>query len=115
MPTRKPASSEAPLAAGQQTIEQLQQRYEQLNTKKIQSATLLQSARKQLDALQSEAREKYGTDDLAALQAKLQQMKDENEQKRAAYQVELDRIDADLAQVEQNFRATESNAAKGTA
>jgi SMC interacting uncharacterized protein involved in chromosome segregation len=100
-------------AEGRQTIEELQERYQRLNTKKIESATLLQQAQKQLDNLKREAREKYGTDDLAALEAKLVEMKAENEAKRAAYQAELERIEADLAQVEQNFAATEATSGKG--
>ena len=97
-----------------QTIEQLQQRFEALNTKKIQSDTLLKQARQQLESLQREAREKYGTEDLEQLRAKLQQMKDENERKRADYQAELDRIEGELDQVEQNYQATAGSAKETT-
>jgi chromosome segregation ATPase len=109
MATRRTTDGGAALGNGQQTIDELQRRYEELNTKKIQCETKLDSARQQLDSLKREAREKYGTDDLAALQAKLQQMKDENEASRRKYQEDLDRIDAELAQVEQNFHATEAS------
>ena len=64
---------------GQQSIEQLQQRYAKLNEQKIQAETNLEHAKKQLDQLQKEAREKYGTDDLAELRKKLDEMKAENE------------------------------------
>jgi len=97
--------------AGQQTIEQLQQRYEKLNKQKIQCETKLDSAKADLDKLQREAREKYGTDDLAELQTKLQQMKADNEQKRAQYQADLDRIETDLDRVEKNFQTTEASQA----
>lgn len=97
----------AALPAGQQTIEQLQQRYEQLNKQKIQCETKLETAKADLDKLQREAREKYGTDNLAELQAKLQQMKADNEQKRSQYQADLDRIETDLDLVEKNFQTTE--------
>ena len=115
MATRKAAAESGVLENGQQTIEQLQQRYERLNTQKIQCETKLESARQQLDALQREAREKYGTDDLAELQAKLEQMKKDNEEKRAKYQADLDRIETDLDQVEKNFQATEANVGRSTA
>jgi multidrug resistance efflux pump len=112
MATRN-AALETAAADSQQPIEVLQQRYEQLNKQKIQCETKLDHARDQLATLKREARDKYGTEDLGELQAKLEQMKAENEQKRASYQADLDRIDADLAQVELNFQTTEGNAAKG--
>jgi hypothetical protein len=99
------ASSKSVATNGQQTIEQLQQRYDKLHKQKIQAETKLDSARLQLEALQKEAREKYGTDDLTELRAKLDAMQAENEQKRAAYQADLDRIEGDLAAVEQRFAA----------
>jgi chromosome segregation ATPase len=113
MATRKTSGSE-PAGDGQQTIEKLQQRYEQLNKQKIQCETKLESARVQLDALKREARENYGTDDLTELQARLEQMKADNEEKRASYQSQLDRIESDLSQVEQTFQAVEALGAKGS-
>jgi len=59
--------------------------------------------------LQKHAREKYGTDDLAELQARLKAMQEENEQKRAAYQDTLQRIEGELAEVEQRFATTSSS------
>src|SRR5688572_30274124 len=88
-----------------QSIEQLQQRYSELNTKKIQADTSLKHARDQLAALKKEALEKFGTDDVAELRAKLDAMKADNEEKRRQYQVELDRIETELAEVESRFAA----------
>jgi chromosome segregation ATPase len=102
------------LVEGAQTIEQLQQRYQQLHTRKIQCDTKLDQARKQLEDLKREAREKYDTDDVAELQAKLAAMKADNEEKRGAYQAQLEGIERELSQVEQNYQATEA-AAKGGA
>ena len=65
----------------EQTIEELQQRYQLLNTKKIQSETNLLNATQLLDNLKKEAREKYGTDDLDALREKLG---DEGRERREA-------------------------------
>ena len=63
----------------------------------------LTTATQQLDARKAEAREKYGTDDLEQLRKLLEKMKQENEQKRAAYQQHLEQIDASLAEVEKEF------------
>ena len=62
-----------------------------------------------MDRLKGEAREKYGTDDIEQL-AKLQEMKNDNEKKRGEYQSELERIEGELAQVEQKFQPDESTA-----
>jgi hypothetical protein len=96
-----------------QSIEELQKRYSALNKKQIEADTNLKNAEKQLAALQAEAREKYGTDDLAALRQKLADMKAENETKRRDYQAKLDKIETDLAQVEEKFAAETQTAGKG--
>jgi multidrug resistance efflux pump len=102
------ATSKEVAPSGEQSIEKLQERFQQLNKRKIQAETNLEHARTQLETLQAEAREKYGTDDLAALREKLAQMKAENEAKRASYQEQLDKIEADLASVEHKFAAESS-------
>ena len=99
----KPVSTKADGASGEQTIEQLQTRYQSLNTKRIQAETNLQNAQNQLTALQKEARDKYGTDDVAELQKKLEAMKAENESKRRQYQEDLDRIERELKSVDEKF------------
>jgi SMC interacting uncharacterized protein involved in chromosome segregation len=91
-----------------QTIEELQVRYQALHTRKIQSETHLQNAKHQLETLKQQAREAYGTDDVAELAKKLEAMKTENEQKRQGYQADLDRIEAELSAVEQRFSAAEN-------
>ena len=90
-----------------QSIEALQRRYQTLNTKKIQAETNLEHAQTQLAKLQQRARDDYETDDVAALRTKLAEMTAENERKRSNYQADLDRIEADLAAVEQTFAASE--------
>src|SRR6187402_1642112 len=92
-----------PAPGGEQTIEQLQERYQSLNKKKIQAETNLDHAQKQLTVLQNEAREKYGTDDVSELRKKLAQMTAENEAKRRQYQVDLDRIETELKAVDEKF------------
>jgi hypothetical protein len=95
----------------QQGIEQLQQRYNALHTKKIQAETNLENARQQLERLKSEAREKFGTDDVAQLREKLDAMKAENQRKRENYQAELDRIETELTAVEAKYAPTEEGPA----
>ena len=91
------------LNGADQSIEELQERYNQLHTRKIQAETNLKNAEQSLDKLKAQAREKYGTDDLEALQKKLAEMKEENDQKRKDYQQSLDKIEKDLSAVDQKF------------
>lgn len=93
--------------ASQQTIEQLQKRYQALNTRRIQAETNLENARKQLEGLKKEAREKYGTDDIDQLRQQLESMKAENERKRSEYESQLNQIEANLAAVEEKFSQSE--------
>lgn len=90
-------------AALQQSLGELQNRYTELNRRKIQAETKLENARNQLSELQQEAKSQYGTDDIGELEAKLAEMQAENERKRREYQASLDRIEADLAQVDAAF------------
>lgn len=86
-----------------QSIEQLTERYNSLNTKKIQAETNLKNAEKQLAELKKEARKQYDTDDLDDLKKMLEKMETENEQKRADYQASLDKIEGDLEKVEETY------------
>jgi chromosome segregation ATPase len=86
-----------------QSIEQLQRRYNDLNNKKIRADADLDNAKKELERLKKEARQKYQTDDVAKLEKLLAQMKSDNEEKRKAYQTQLDTIESELAEVEKKF------------
>lgn len=101
-------SGNQPPAAEDQTIEQLQQRYQELNRKKIQAETQRDNANARLDELKAKAKRDYGTDDVVELQAKLGEMIAENARKRAKYQEDLDKIEEGLAAVEAKFAKTES-------
>lgn len=101
------------IAGGEQSIEQLQDRYQKLHKRQIQAETNLDRAKEQLDALKQEARDKYATDDLEQLRAKLEAMKRENEEKRKNYQAELESIEQNLAEVESNFTAAETSSGSG--
>ncbi|TWT58667.1 hypothetical protein KOR42_20490 [Thalassoglobus neptunius] len=84
----------------QQTIEELQSRYQVLHEKKIATQTNLTNAQSELQKLKKEALEKYGTDDLEELRSKLEELTAENERKRRDYQTLLEGIETDLAKVE---------------
>ncbi|MFT5302358.1 MAG: hypothetical protein ACI87E_000622 [Mariniblastus sp.] len=86
-----------------QTIEELQTRYQGLAEQKIKVETQRDSALKQLDELKIQARELFGSDDVGQLREKLKEMKESNELKRREYQQSLDKIDQDLAAVNEKF------------
>lgn len=83
-----------------QDLKTLKKRYEELNKKKIRAETERASSERRLAELQRKARARYGTDDLEALRAKLDEMRAENERRRSAYQAHLDAIEAQLDEVE---------------
>jgi chromosome segregation ATPase len=95
---------------GQQTIEDLQSRYAKLHKAQIEAERDLKNAQDRLDQLKREAREEFGTDDLAELQRKLEQMQKDNEEKRGKYQADLDEIEEKLAAVQKQFDAVEKAA-----
>src|SRR3954447_19899476 len=90
-----------------QSIEELQKRYNELHKKQIEADANLKNAERQLAELRKEATEKYGTDDLEQSREKLAAMKAENEAKRSDYQARLDKIESDLAEVEETFAHAE--------
>lgn len=93
-----------------QGIDELKKRYDGLNAKKIEAKTKLASAQERLDTLKKEALQKYETDDLEELKAKLDTMKSENERKRAEYQASLDKIEQDLSEVENKYNELKPDA-----
>ncbi|SRR5260221_7969654 len=84
-------------------IDALKKKHKTLEIQKAKSEESLRNATETLEALKEEARAKYATDDLEQLRRKLQEMKDQNERKRAEYQDHLAEIETRLAQVEKNF------------
>lgn len=98
MPSENKAQSGSTL-----DIEQLKKKHKELERRKTTAEADLRNATQQLDALKEEARQKYGTDDLDELRARLTEMKQSNERKRADYQKHLEEIEIRLAQVEKAF------------
>ncbi|HEY8746692.1 MAG TPA: hypothetical protein VIM11_01875 [Tepidisphaeraceae bacterium] len=90
-----------------QSIEDLRKRYEELNTTKITAEANHKNAQKQLDDLKAAAKAQWATDDLDELRTKLKEMEDQNERKRSDYQGQLDKIEADLKQVDQEFNESQ--------
>jgi hypothetical protein len=93
----------------QQTIEDLKKRYSVLHEKKITAQADLNNAKKDLANLKKSAREQFGTDDLDELRAKLKQMKEDNERKRSEYQAHLEKIEAELTEVDRKFAEASEN------
>jgi chromosome segregation ATPase len=100
---RRSAAGPAGNAPSDETasIEQLTERYQSLQQKKIRAEANKENAQERLAELKAEAKELYGTDDVAELEKMLARMEKENTERRAAYQKELDAIERDLAAVEQ--------------
>lgn len=86
-----------------ESIEQLRERYDKLNHRKTEAQTLLKQAESELERLRSEAKEKFGTDDLDDLKMKLAELEAENLRRREAYQKQLDSIDAALKEVDKKY------------
>jgi hypothetical protein len=86
-----------------QDIETLKRRHRDLDRKKTTAEANQRSAEESLAKLKAESLAKYGTDDLDALKHKLDEMKQQNLQKRREYQVHLDSIEIKLAEIEKNY------------
>lgn len=102
---RNPAKTET------QILKELENRHKILRDKKIIAESDSKNATRAMEELKAEALKKYGTDDVAKLQTKLTELKDQNVQKLNEYQESLAKIERDLAEVEARFR--ESNPAPG--
>ena len=110
------ARNETVSATGEQSIEELQKRYQQLNTKRIRAGSDLESRQRRFDRLQREARESMEPTTWPNYAAKLSEMTAENEEKRREYQADLNQIESDLAEVERKFDASQDpSAAEGEA
>jgi predicted nucleic acid-binding Zn-ribbon protein len=85
------------------SIDDLKKRYEMLRDRKVTAEANLKTSTDELERVKLEAREQYGTDDLAKLEAKLEEMKQENQRKRTEYQGLLKQVEDKLAAVEKEF------------
>lgn len=90
-------------------IEVLKAKHRKLNEKRIATEANLKTAEARLADLKREALEKWQTDDLETLKQKLEQLKLENEAKRAAYQQHIEQVEARLTEVETDFAKAQSS------
>jgi predicted nucleic acid-binding Zn-ribbon protein len=103
-PTKSnPSNPSAASTVSQLSIEQLQQKYDELNRRKIQAETRHRDASDQLQTLRSQALATWGTDELDELKLKLVKMQEENESRRAKYQADLQSIEAKLQAIDQKY------------
>jgi chromosome segregation ATPase len=89
-------------------IEALKKKHKELDAKRIAAEANLKTAETRLADLKREALEKWATDDLTALKEKLEQMKQDNEAKRADYQQHIEQVEARLNEVEAEFGKVQS-------
>jgi chromosome segregation ATPase len=78
----------------------LRKRFDELRDRRTTAQANLKNVESSLEKLKAQAREKYNTDDPAELQRLLEQMREENEKKRADYQEHLDDIQTKLDDLE---------------
>ncbi len=90
------------------SIEELTSEYKRLNERRIQAQTQLDEATRQLETLQQEAQDEFGTSDVDELQTRLNEMEAENEKRRQEYQKLLEGIASDLKKVEQESTEPET-------
>lgn len=83
-----------------QDIEELTERYDDLNRKKIRAEGDLERARKDLEEYRKEAEEMYGSSDIGVLKQRLNEMIQENDRKKMAYQQSLDQIEQGIVEIE---------------
>ena len=91
-----------------QPYEDLVKRHAQYHDAKIRAEADLRNANDALTQVKDDARKNWSTDDLEELTRMLRQMEAENEQHRREYQAKLDGIEAELRQVEEQFKQAES-------
>jgi len=86
--------------AVQEKLESLKVDYKELETKKIQTETNIQTLEAELKKLREQAQQTYGTSDLEELKTLLEKRRQENEQLVAGYEQHIQGIKERLAQIE---------------
>jgi hypothetical protein len=101
-----------PLNERSQDINALRQWHDDLYRKKIEADANLKTSNENLERLKRQAREKYGTDDLEELRAKLEEMRNENTRKLFEYHEHLTTIEQKLSEVEAEYANSGNQEAK---
>lgn len=86
-----------------QSIDELTKRFNNLNDQKVRADENLKNAQKQLQQLQADAKEQFGTSDLNELKGMLKKMEAENERLQSDYQKHLDQLESELKSVEDSY------------
>jgi chromosome segregation ATPase len=86
--------------AVQDKLESLKGDYKELETKKIQTETNIQTLEDELKRLREQAKKTYGTNDLEELKNLLEKRRHENEQLVAGYEQHIQSIKERLAEIE---------------
>lgn len=84
----------------EQELNGLRQQYEQLRDTKVRTEQDITNQLSRLETLKAQALSEYGTDDLEALQALLNEKRLENEKLVSEYREHIQKIQADLSAVE---------------
>ncbi|WP_247648462.1 hypothetical protein [Pseudodesulfovibrio sp. zrk46] len=86
----------------EQELNGLRRQYEQLRDQKVRTEQQVTDLSSRLEALKTQAQAEYGTSDPEELQALLEQKRQENERVVSEYREHIQKIQADLAAVENN-------------
>jgi len=88
------------------SIEQLTEQHASMNERKVRAQTNLENAQQQLESLQAEALENFGTSDIDELKTKLAELEETNRKQQKEYQDHLQKIEKDLQEIESNNTET---------
>lgn len=90
----------------------LKHQFRELERQKIEAGRDLKHAKDRLQTLASEAREKYGTDDLDELRERLAAMRAENKKRLEDYRRHLESLEKGLGDIESRYAAAEADDAR---
>lgn len=90
----------------EQELNGLRQQFEQLRDRKVRTEQDVANLSTQLETLKQQAEAEYGTSDVAELQKLLEQKRLQNEEVVARYREHIQKIHADLAEVESRVEGT---------
>ncbi len=94
---------QAPDRAVEQELQSLRTKFERLRDHKVRVEQDIKNLTAQLNALQEQARQEYGTDEPGELQSLLQKKQQENEHVVQEYRQHINDLQQGLAEVERSF------------
>ena len=90
-----------------ESLKELQSRFQQFHNRKIQIQTQRDETNKTLEKLRLQAEKEFGSSDIEVLKKKLAEMTADNEKKVADYDKQLKEIETKLNAVTDKFEAEE--------